>query len=286
MEGGSPTLRRRRLGRALRALRERAGRTGEEAGDAVERSGSWISRVETGRVGLRTRDVRELLDYYGLDDPVRRQQLEELALAGKQRGWWSRYAEALPEAYAIYIGLEDESQEILTYEATVVPGLLQTEDYSRAIQRQAAIVDSPNVVDARVSVRIRRQARLSAENPLKIRTVLDEAILHRAVGGTQVLRDQLTRLIEIARSSTIDVDLRVIPFARWDKVVAAVSFNIMKFPEDPDIIWLESATGLVYEDGEPEVWLYNGIFENLTAAALSTGESVALIEKVRRNLDN
>jgi len=282
VEGGSPTLRRRRLGRALRALRERAGLTGEEVGAAVERSGSWISRVETGRVGLRTRDVRELLDHYGLEDPLRREQLEELAREGKQRGWWSHYAEVLPETYAIYIGLEDESREILTYEATVVPGLLQTQDYSRAIQRQAAMPNPSNVIEARVSVRMRRQTRLSLPEPLQVRTIVDEAILYREVGGARVLRDQLSRLIESAQEPA--VDLRVIPFARWDKIIAPVSFNIMRFSEDPDIVWLETATGVAYEDGQHEVMLYNEIFENLTAAALNTKESVALIEKARKSI--
>jgi transcriptional regulator with XRE-family HTH domain len=112
MEGGSPTVRRRRLGRTLRDLRIRAGLSGNAAGAAVERSGSWISRVESGRVGLRGLDLRPLLDLYGVHDQQRRDELEGLAREGKQRGWWSRYSDSLPEAFIVFVGLEAAAQSI------------------------------------------------------------------------------------------------------------------------------------------------------------------------------
>src|SRR5262249_3714711 len=125
---GSPTVRRRRLGLILRGMREKAGLTGEDAGAALERSGSWISRGETGRVGLRSRDLHDLLKVYRNDDPALAEELLALAREGKQRGWWSKYADTLSGPYATYIGFESEAAELLAYETLIVHGLLQTEE--------------------------------------------------------------------------------------------------------------------------------------------------------------
>src|SRR5205814_5536686 len=191
MEGGSPTLRRRRLGLALRKLREEAQLTGEAVATVLERSPSWISRVEAGRVGVRSRDLRDLFELYRLPEGPEREELEELAREGKRRGWWSKYAEALPEAYSVYIGLEDEATGVSIFHNTVVPGILQSEQYARAVHSLAMPALPPDVLEARVEVRMARQRVLTREPALRVTAVLDEAVLHRAYGGRQILHDQL-----------------------------------------------------------------------------------------------
>jgi hypothetical protein len=134
--------------------------TGDEVGFAVERSGSWVSRLEAGHVGLRTRDLGDLLDLYRLADPSRREELAQLARDSHRHGWWSKYADALPESYAIYIGLESESRSQLIYDNVVVPGILQTEAYCRAILRQAVPLVKPDLIERRTAARMARQDQL------------------------------------------------------------------------------------------------------------------------------
>jgi transcriptional regulator with XRE-family HTH domain len=154
---GSPTVRRRRLGLILRGLREKASLTGEEVGTAVERSGSWVSRVETGRVGVRGRDLTDLLELYGVEDRALADELLTLAREGKQRGWWSKFADTLAGPYATYIGFESEAAELLVYEISLVHGLLQTEEYARAIFGAAMPPNTGDVTERKVKVRMARQ---------------------------------------------------------------------------------------------------------------------------------
>jgi len=283
VESGSPTLLRRRLGRALRGLREHAGLTGDEAGARVERSGSWISRVEAGRVGLRVRDLQDLLDLYQLDDLHRRAELEGLAREGRQRGWWSRYSDSISEAYSIFIGLEAEARTLLSYDHIAIPGLLQTEDYCRALVRQAARPELPtDLLEARVQVRMTRQAELR-KSPPELRFVLDEAVLHRAYGGKATLRNQLQHLTEVVREQR--VDLRVITFDHADLyLVAKTPFVIMEFPQDPSLVYIETLSGATYVDEPQEMDSYSTIFESLTTVALEPAASAALIEEMADKL--
>lgn len=283
MAGGSPTIRRRRLGRILRELRERAGMTGQAAAVAAERSASWISRVEGGRVGLRGPDLRMLLDEYGLRDPRRRQELAELAREGKQRGWWSGYTEALPEPLVVFIGLESAATSVKEYDNRVVPGLLQTEPYCRAIVRRGVSNGplSEHEIEARVRVRMARQAQL-AQHPPGLQFLLDEAVLYRTIGGKGALRVQLERLLVAGRQSHID--LRVIPFEHGDQTVSTGSYTVMTFDEDPAAVWHETPLGMTYEDGHEEVQTYLSIFEQLNAAALDVTSTAKLIRKARNKL--
>jgi hypothetical protein len=284
MEGGSPTIRRRRLGRALRDLRVRAGLTGSAAGAAVERSGSWISRVEGGRVGLRGRDLRDLLDLYELRDARRRDELEALAREGKQRGWWSKYAEDLPELLVVYIGLEDEARAIRGFQDGVVPGLLQTESYCRAVISQSLPVlppMSPAEIESRVEVRMARQAHVHRK-PVQLQYLLDEAVLYRTIGGTETLGEQLEHLSMVAREPHIDI--RAVPFTRGDRIVPAGSFSIMSFPQDPDAVWHDLPAGHTYLDEDEDVEMYNRILERLTEAALDPEETSELIREAKGKL--
>jgi transcriptional regulator with XRE-family HTH domain len=279
MEGGGPTLQRRRLGRALRSLRELAGLTGDKAGQAIERSGSWISRVEAGRVGLRTRDLKDLFDLYNLQDPERRSELETWAREGKQRGWWSKYGDVINEGYATLIGLETEARALRTYENAVIPGLLQTEDYCRAIiHLYAPSITPTETIEARVEVRMSRQARVGESRP-DMRFVLDEAVLRRPIGGRRTLRNQIIRLIAIANAP--NVDLRIMPFGVDSYFVAKTSFAIMMFRQDDlEIVYQETYTGGVFEDRPHETAPYREVFDRIATVALDPVASVVFLEKI------
>jgi transcriptional regulator with XRE-family HTH domain len=279
MTDGSPTVRRRRLGLILRGLREKAGMTGEEVGAAIERSGSWISRVETGRVGLRGRDLNDLLDVYQVDDQRIRDELLALAREGKQRGWWSKYADTLSGPYATYIGFESEAAELLVYETLVVHGLLQTEEYARAVCAPVIPAVTAEGVERKVKVRMERQSLLDGAQPLKLWAIMDESTLHRRIGGTAVLRGQLEHLLEAGQRPNITV--QVVPFSGGANPGMIGSFTIVRFRpphDDPDIVYVESVAGDIFEESEDTKW-YNVVFDHLRAAALSPAESIKRIEK-------
>jgi transcriptional regulator with XRE-family HTH domain len=269
----SPTVRRRRLGLILRGLRERVGLTGDEVGAAVERSGSWVSRVETGRVGLRTRDLEDLLSLYNVEDSTVRSQLQALAREGKRRGWWSRYADTISGPYATYIGFEADAAVLLSYEATVVNGLLQTEDYARALFAGATLPSAPvEAVERKVEVRMARQELLTQPDPVTVRAILDESVLLRPIGGAEVHLGQLKHLIELSELPTISI--QVVPFEAGAHPGLIGSFTVMKFPsaDDPDIAYVEGASGDVLAESEDASY-YSELFDHLRAIALSPADT-------------
>ncbi|MGE5830752.1 MAG: helix-turn-helix domain-containing protein [Micromonosporaceae bacterium] len=278
MADGSPTVRRRRLGLILRGLREKAGLTGEEVGAAIERSGSWVSRVETGRVGLRGRDLRDLLTLYRLDDEKLAEELLDLAREGKQRGWWSKYADTLSGPYATYIGFEAEAVELRVYETLVVHGLLQTEEYARAMFATTIPPNKDDMIERKVRIRLARQALLDGSRPLQLRAVFGEGVLLRQIGGPTVLRDQLKRLAEASRRPNIT--LQIIPFTRGVHPGMIGSFTVVRFPskDDPDIVYIEGMTGDVFAEAE-DAHIYNEVFDHLSSAALSPAESQKKIDQ-------
>jgi transcriptional regulator with XRE-family HTH domain len=275
---GSPTVSRRRLGLILRGLREQSGLTGEEVGSALDRSGSWVSRVETGRVGVRTRDLQDLLELYRLQDGALAEELMGLAREGKQRGWWSKYADTLAGPYATFIGFEAEASEVLTYEAICVPGLLQTEDYARALFLAGIPVLSREVIERRVEVRLERQRLLTGSTPLRVSAILDESVLLRQIGGPDVMCGQLKHLAELSRVPTITI--QIVPFSAGAHPGMVGSFTVVRFPlpEDPDIVYVESVAGDIFGDSEDAPW-YSDIFDHLRANALSPAETRQRIEQ-------
>src|SRR3954466_11343778 len=195
----SPTVRRRDLGARLRAYRERKGLSREEVGAAIDRDPSWVSRLELGRVGIRADKRNPLLDLYEVTDPPVRQALIEMARSGRERGWWSRYASVLSQQYRSYIGHESSATRLHIYEALVIHGLLQTEAYARNVIRIGDPELDAVTIQQRAEVRLNRQQRLLGDNPLRLVVVLDEAVLHRVVGGdVDVHRGQLQHLIAVA----------------------------------------------------------------------------------------
>src|SRR5437762_11363828 len=186
----SPTLLRRQLGAELRRLRERTHRTVADVAGGLGWSQSKLSRIETAHIGIRGDDLARLLDEYGVGDKERSRLL---ALRGqaRQRAWWEAYGDALPDAYETLIGLEAAASVISTYEAQVVPGLLQTDEYANAVTLADGVYDDPDVLGQRVAVRMARQAVLTREPAPELQVVLDEAVLRRPIGGPDVLRRQL-----------------------------------------------------------------------------------------------
>jgi transcriptional regulator with XRE-family HTH domain len=271
----SPTVRRRRLALELRRLREAAKLTCEEVAEQLECSASKISRVETGRVSVSPRDVRDMLEIYGVADE-QRDGLVQLARESRQKGWWHAYGDTIQPHFATYLGLESAASEIRIYEVNVIPGLLQTEEYARTMLT-AGMVNSPRQdIERRVALRMERQ-RLSREYPPELWCVLDEAALRRHVGGREVMRVQLEHLLEMA--SLRNVSLQVLPFAGGAHPGIGRAFNILSFGEDvdPDVVYLELHESALWVENVEEVDRYHVYFNHLQATALSFEDSAAMV---------
>jgi transcriptional regulator with XRE-family HTH domain len=279
----SPTVRRRRLALELRRLREAAKLTCEEVADRLECSASKISRVETGRVSVSPRDVRDMLDIYGV--PVeQRAALVQLARDSRQKGWWHAYSDTIQPHFATYLGLESAASEIRIYEVSLIPGLLQTEDYARAVIRAGMMTGPAEDLDRRVELQMARQPALTRDDPPRLWAVLDEAALRRRVGGAGLMRLQLEHLLGLA--ALPNVALQVIPFGGGAHPAMGRPFVILVFPErvDTDVVYLEDLTSSLYLEDLAEVDRYNVFFNHLRATALSFDDSAALITSVLKEM--
>ncbi len=279
----SPTVRRRRLALELRRLREAAKLTCEEVAEHLECSASKISRVETGRVSVSPRDVRDMLELYGVP-AAQRESLVQLARDSRQKGWWHAYSDTMQPQMATYIGLESAASEIRIYEVSLIPGLLQTEDYARAVIR-AGMVNSPaEDIERRVALLMARQPAVVRDDPPKVWAVLDEAALRRRVGGSGLMRLQLEHLL--AQAALPNVAVQVIPFAGGAHPAMGRPFIILVFPErvDTDVVYLEDLTSALYLEDVAEVDRYNVFFNHLRATALSFDDSAALITSVLKEM--
>lgn len=281
-----PAVRRRKLGAELRRLRDLAGLTSGEAARRVGWHQSKVSRLETGRSGARPSDVVRLLDVYEVADPELRALLEALCGGGasdpegSRRGWWYAYRDLLPPAYRDFISLESEASAASTLETTVVPGLLQTPDYARAVTR-AALPDLPRPqVDTLVEVRIARQSVLRGARPLRLHAVLDEAALRREVGGPGVMSAQLRHLAEVA--ALPQVRLQVLPFSAGMPIGITGPFIIFSFSHitDLDVVVLDHLTSSLYLERKEDLRAYSAAFDTLRTNALTVKESLTFITKI------
>ncbi|MFD1149136.1 helix-turn-helix domain-containing protein [Saccharothrix hoggarensis] len=278
--GSSPTLRKRRLVSELRRLREAADLTIEEVGARLECSASKISRIETGRVGVTPRDVRDMLAAYGAD-PATLEELVQLARDARRKAWWDEFGDIAPGRY---VGFEADAASVRTYQGLMVPGLLQSEAYTRALIGGVLPDAAPAEVDRRVQLRKARQALLLEDDPLRLHAVVDEAAVRRLVGGRDVMADQLRRLRDLAEQPNIT--LQVVPFEAGGHAAMDGPFVILAFPErfDPDVVYLESARSDVYLEQPSDVARYSDLFARLCADSLDPAASSALIERVAREL--
>jgi transcriptional regulator with XRE-family HTH domain len=280
-----PVVPRRRLGAELRALRDRAGLTIEEVAKELECSVSKVSRLETGQGIPKGRDVRDLLDRYGVIDKAHRDRLMRWVRDGQRQGWWQDFSDVLapdpedplrPDNFSRYVALEQDASELHSFENTLVHGLLQTEDYARAVLGSLSTAD-PEVTDRLVELRMRRQQRLYVnEDPLKIHLILDEDVLHRPVGGQQVMRAQLKRLLTDAQRPNITI--QVLPFRVGAHPGVNGPFQVLTFVEheDADLVYVESHLGEIFLEKERDVAVYERMFEELARMSLTREQSMAL----------
>ncbi|WP_436837400.1 helix-turn-helix domain-containing protein [Micromonospora matsumotoense] len=286
-EGGpatGPTVLRMLLGAQLRRLREASGVTREGAGWEIRSSESKISRMELGRVGFKERDVADLLTLYGVTAAADRDALLKLARDANSPGWWHRYGDVLPGWFQSYLGLEAAAALIRSYEVQFVPGLLQTPEYARAVvllgHRGAAVEE----VDRRVELRVQRQQVLHRPDPPQLWAVIDEAALRRPIGGPQVMRGQLTALIEATRSPHIR--LQVIPFDAGGHAAAGGAFTILRFGDDdlPDIVYIEQLTSALYLDKREDLDYYAAAMERLCVEATPPERTPEVLTRLRDEL--
>jgi hypothetical protein len=260
---GGPTVLRIVLGSQLRRLREQRQITCEEAGEAIRASHSKISRMELGRVKFRSRDVADLLTLYGVSGEMERTAMLSLADQANEAGWWHSYNDILPSWFEVYIGLEEAASRIRAYEVQFVPGLLQTEDYARAVTLLGHPAAPGHEVERRVGLRMRRQSLLNSEEPPHLWAVVDEAVLRRPLGGRGVMRGQLEHLLEVTEMP--NVTLQVVPFELGGHAAAGGPFSILRFAERdlPDVVYLEQLTSALYLDKREDVDHYLAVMERL-----------------------
>jgi hypothetical protein len=276
-----PIVLRMLLGAQLRRFREGASVTPERAGAAIRGSRSKISRMETGRVGFKMRDVSDLLVLYGVTDEQVRSSLLSRALQSNKPDWWAKYGDILPDWFESYLGLESAATTIRCFDIQFVHSLFQTRDYARAVLRLGYEADSPGEIEDRVALRLRRQDLLTRQGP-RIWSVLDESVLLRPVGGTDVMRDQLRHLIEVATLPHITI--QVMPFARSGHAGESGSFSILRFGEQdlPDVVYIENLTSAIYLDQRPDVEHFLGVMDRLSARAMTPAATRHLLEQAAR----
>ena len=242
MSAGEPgsVVRRMLLGSQLRRLRETRGITREAAGYSIRASESKISRMELGRVSFKTRDVEDLLTLYGITDEQERASLLSLAKEANVAGWWHSYSDVLPSWFPTYVGLEGAASLIRAYEVQFVHGLLQTEEYARAVVRRGMKGAGEADVERRVALRLERQKYLVSEKAPEFHIVLDEAALRRPYGEREVMRAQLRHLIDMSEQPNIT--LQVMPFSHGGHAGESGSFTMLRFPESDlsDIVYWSS----------------------------------------------
>ncbi|MGW4564842.1 helix-turn-helix domain-containing protein [Streptomyces sp. NPDC004561] len=265
------------LGSQLRRLREARGITREAAGYSIRASESKISRMELGRVSFKTRDVEDLLTLYGITDEAERQSLLSLAREANVAGWWHSYTDVLPNWFPTYVGLEGAASLIRVYEVQFVHGLLQTEEYARAVVRRGMKGASADDVERRVALRLERQKYLLSDNAPEFHIVLDEAALRRPYGDRAVMRGQLQHLIDI--SERPDVRLQIMPFGFGGHSGESGAFTILSFPESDlsDVVYVEQLTSALYLDKREDVAQYEQALKELQQDSPGPDESRDLL---------
>ena len=276
----SPTVRRRELGALLRALRNEKGLTVEQVADRLLCSPSKVSRMETGHGIATPRDIRDLCDLYGVTDQAERERMMRLSHEGKQQGWWQGYD---LDYFATYVGLEAAAAGIKAYQSAIVPGLMQTISYARAMHEAGIPEFTPKRIDELIEVRLTRQRLLVQDPPIRLDVVLDEGVLHRLVGGTTVMSEQLSRLIEL--SDQPNVTVQVIPYSVGAHPAMDSTFNILEFAGSvPSVVYVEGLVGWIYVERPQDIDRYQQVFEHLRKVALSPQESIQLLARLAQDI--
>ncbi|MFI6761431.1 helix-turn-helix domain-containing protein [Micromonospora sp. NPDC050417] len=272
----TPTIQRRRLGNALKVARERAGKTQDEAAEQIDAAASKISRLELGQSGIKLTDLSILLKFYGVDgDQV--ESLRDLARAGRQRGRWGAYLNAIPDWFRQYVDLEAGASQIRWYQAEIVPGLFQTGGYIRAVLTAGQMKVDEDELNQQIALRKARSNILDQPDPPQLNVILSESALRRNVGGSEVMREQLRYLADVAERRNIE--LQVLPMDAPTYATTSFSFTLLRFDHDAasDVVYLEDYTDASYLDRLDAVRSYSTLWDRLSAAALGPVESRHLI---------
>lgn len=275
--GSGPTVRRRQLMAELKRLREAAELTQEHVADQLDWHPTKVMRIETGRTAPHPNDVRLMVDLYGMTDRDQVAALVKLARDARQRGWWYSYRDILLNRYDFFIGLESEASSIRWFELAMVPGLLQTEEYARAVIRGGPQELARDEVEGRVEVRMTRQHVLASDERPQLWAILDESVIRRVVGGPTVMHAQLEHLLAVGEQARTTI--QIVPYGAGPHPGLAGPFLILGFAEssEPDVVYLETVGGNLYVDKPEEVRLYATAFDHLRAAALSPAETRVML---------
>ncbi|MFE1752738.1 helix-turn-helix domain-containing protein [Streptomyces anandii] len=276
------TTRRRQLGATLRKLRARKGMTLEEAGRLVGVSKATVSRYETQAGPVKWIVVDALCREFGATDSER-EAVVRLAKDAKQQGWWSSFADSIPESMNLLLTLEDEAVREDHFSCVYVPGLLQTRAYSTALQRANEIPLEPSEIERLVDIRMKRQEILNRPKPPRLWAILDESVIRRVVGSAETMKEQLSRLLEANESPHIT--LQVLPFSKGAHSAALGSFVIIGGTESAlDVVYVDFHAGSLFLEKEEELQRYRLAFEYLRAQALDMEASSAVIHRARKEL--
>ncbi|MFE4589910.1 helix-turn-helix domain-containing protein [Streptomyces laurentii] len=275
----------RQLGDELRRFRDAAGLTTAAVAEVLDCTKGKISRIENGHVPVRTPDLIALMQAYGVNDPAARERLTALARRANRRrreGWWHDYSSVLSDSYRDQIEMEAICDTIRTYEVQLVPGLLQTAEYGRAVTVASRTWKTAEEIDRFVDVRLTRQERLTGDAPIDYWAILAEGALRQEVGGTAVMRAQLEHLASMTERSNVTV--QVLPFSRGAHSGMFGPYLLLSFPQmaSLDLVLTEAPTGNIWIEGELEVARYRALFDDARTAALPPTESLELIHRVAK----
>jgi transcriptional regulator with XRE-family HTH domain len=281
--GSAPTVLRMVLGKRLRQLRERAGVSFEDAARAIEVTPLTVRRIEKAEVGLRIPYVRELLHTYGvpaaeIDDFL------TLAREANQPGWWYKYRDVLPEWFSAYVSLESEASVIRLYEPHYVPGLLQTHDYATALMRVGFPNESKEEIARRVALRIKRQDLLAKPDAPAVWAILDETVLRRPVGGAEVMRAQIDRLLEVLDMPKVRIQIMRFDVGAHPGAFGPFHHFRFGFSELPDVVYTESLVGAVYVDRPDDVVGYLEVLDRMSVQAEPVARTRAILGELRKEL--
>jgi Domain of unknown function (DUF5753)/Helix-turn-helix domain len=280
--GGGPTVRRMLVGAQLRRHRTDAGLSREQAAEAIRASEWKIHRLENGQTGFKDRDVVDLLAHYGVTDPAEVDALLAMAREANNPGWWQQYGDLLPQWFRAFVDLESAATLIRTYEGQLVPGLLQTEEYTRAVVGGAYLGEAPEEVERRVALRVARQALLERPGAPRLWAVVDEAALRRPVGGPKVMQAQIEWLIEASRLPSVTV--QILPFNAGAHPAMVGGFSILRFAgrELPDVVYLEHLSNAVYLDKRDDVDQYLHVMDQICARSELRDRTVEFLSAMLR----
>ncbi|MFG2603031.1 helix-turn-helix domain-containing protein [Streptomyces sp. NPDC048514] len=281
----APTVGQVVLGKRLQELREAAGLSRESAARVLRVASATVRRMEMAEVSLKIPYVQVLLSTYGVA-AEEAAAFVRLAEEANQPGWWQRYHDVLPDWFSLYVSLEGAARVIRSYEPHFVPGLLQTEDYARAVLEAGTIGQTePRSVERHVSLRMERQRLLERHDPPHLWVIMDETVLRRPVSvRSEVLRDQLDRLLEYAERDR--VTLQIAEFAAGPHPGTYAPFTLFRFaePELPDMVFTEYLTGALYLDSRREVSAHLEVLDHMTARAASATRTKKLLREYREQL--